>query len=116
MRRTTFGRQASVLVLLAAVLAAVAFVSTPLTDHSADCGTAIDSALHGVQVPRVSLSSSIGRPLEGSGPAGLATVCRNIARERVAGAAAVIGVVVVGIDLRRRRERRPAPDLVATSA
>jgi hypothetical protein len=90
--------------------------TVPIVALARVAGTAIDSALHGVQVPRVSLYSSIGRPLEGSGPAGLATVCRNIARERVAGAAAVIGVAVVGIDLRRRRERQPAPDLVATSA
>jgi hypothetical protein len=112
MRRRTFGRLASVLVLVAAVVAAVALLSTPLTDHSTDCGTAIDSAVHGVRVPRALLHSTIGRPLDGLAPSGLAVVCRNVARERIAESGAVIAIAVVGVDLGRRRNA-PAPKVVA---
>jgi hypothetical protein len=115
MRRSTLGRLVSVVVLLAAAVAAVGLVSTPLMDHSTECGTAIDSARHGVQVPRLSLQPTIGRPLDGSAPAGRVTVCRNMAREHVAEAAAVIGIAVVAVDLGRRRPRQPATDLVAPS-
>jgi hypothetical protein len=116
MHRTTFGRLTSVLILVAAMVVAVALVSTPLTDHSTDCGTAIDSAVHGVKIQRSALSPFIGRPLDGLSPHDLAVVCRNVARERIAASAAVLAIAVVGVDLGRRRRSEPAPNIVTTAA
>jgi hypothetical protein len=119
MHRTTFGRLTSVLILAGAMVVAVALVSTPLTDHSTACGTAIDAAWHGVHLPQPAPPAS-GDPL-GAGPNsfgtnGPAVVCRNVARERIAASAAVLGIAVVGVDARRRRRSEPARNIVTTAA
>jgi hypothetical protein len=123
MRRPSFARLASVVILVAAVVVAVALVSTPLTDHSADCGTALDSAVHGVQVPQFFLQPpGFAKTEAANGSAGLfrneplAVVCRNVARERIAASAAVIAIAVVGVELGRRRRGGSDPEVVATSA
>jgi hypothetical protein len=109
-----------VAVVLATIVAAIAWISVTFTDRSFACGTALGEARHGEIVPAVFLAPVPPSPGLHSftvGPGGdtqFATVCRGQARARLAESAAAMLVALVGVALVLRRRHQQPPDPAMT--
>jgi hypothetical protein len=108
----------TVLLALAIVVAAVAWVSVPFTDRAFSCGTAVGEWHHGFKMPAFFSSpppaddqvsqSGVG-VLTANTP--FVTLCRGQARGRLAESGAAISIAVLGVVLSRRRWRGHGPNV-----